>query len=299
MNENSRIRNEEHYLHLVPNGEPFHVVCEVTPQSETRLKKIGFQSVVEGERVLPRGLGSVSKRNSDGYDIVYRDRPKESYVISFMAPGWHNTRHWVHITRWRYPRKHIDGYEIELTLMRIDDKLYAVSPELIHTSSEGDRNKHVLNLFLELFGDFELRKKELSAVYEALKITRVNWTMLPVGEYPFSRLEEEGYLPRNNKTETVYRHSDEVIRRYNPSECVIGNGGFTGYIAFVFPDRNITIMEHYRLGNATYVFDMSWEELSKKTKAEIMGEDLAIARIIHTNGWTHSMNELFLTYPSH
>ena len=299
MNENSRIRNEEHYLHQVPNGEPFHVVCEVTNKSEIRLKKIGFQSVVEGERVLPQGLGSVSKRNSDGYDIVYRDRPKESYVVSFMAPGWHNTRHWVHITRWRYPRKHIDGYEIELTLMRIDDKLYAVSPELIHTSSEGDRNKHVLNLFLELFGDFELRKKELSAVYEALKITRVNWTMLPVGEYPFSRLEEEGYLPRNNKTETVYRHTDEVIRRYNPSECVIGNGGFTGYIAFVFPDRNITIMEHYRLGNATYVFDMSWEELSKKTKAEIMGEDLAIARIIHTKGWTHSMNELFLAYPSH
>ena len=299
MNENSRIRNEEHYLHQVPNGEPFHVVCEVTNKSEIRLKKIGFQSVVEGERVLPRGLGSVSKRNSDGYDIVYRDRPKESYVVSFMAPGWHNTRHWVHITRWRYSRKHIDGYEIELTLMRIDDKLYAVSPELIHTSSEGDRNKHVLNLFLELFGDFELRKKELSAVYEALKTTRVNWTMLPVGEYPFSRLEEEGYLPRNNKTETVYRHTDEVIRRYNPSECVIGNGGFTGYIAFVFPDRNITIMEHYRLGNATYVFDMSWEELSKKTKAEIMGEDLAIARIIHTKGWTHSMNELFLAYPSH
>lgn len=297
MNRHSRIRNAEQYLAPVPNGEPFHVVCEVTNESDERLRKIGFRDLKDGECVLPRELGSATRRNSNGYDIIFKNKPKELFIISFMAPGWHDTYHPVHIERWRYPRKHIAGYELELTLMVKEGKRYVVSPELIHLTSEADKNKHALNLFLELFGRFDFLNKDMEAIFREMKMVSVNWTLLPIGEYPFSRLEKEGYLSKGQIKKKEYRHTDEVIRSYHPAQCVVGNGGFRGYIAFVFPDRNLTLLEHFEKGNATYVFDLDWAELSKKTKAEILNQNLEIARIIHTDNWEWKVRELFSNHP--
>ena len=69
MNFRSRIRNAEPYLTLIREGESFHVVRDVTNESDERLKEIGFLRLEDGESVLPRALGSVTRRNSDGYDI--------------------------------------------------------------------------------------------------------------------------------------------------------------------------------------------------------------------------------------
>ena len=298
MNQKSRIRTIDPYLDMVEQGESFHVVREVTNESDARLLKIGFKNLDDGEQVLPRALGSVTRRNCNGYDLIFRDRPKEPYTISFMAPGWHDTYHPVSITRWRYPRKHIDGYEIELTLIHKDGKRFIASPELVRKEEYRDIIKHTLNLFLELFGGFNLMNKDMESIFREMTITNVNWTLLPIGEYPFERLEREGYLPTGKKNEKVYRHTDNVIRKFNPSQCVIGNGGFRGYVAFLFPDRNLTILEHFENGNATYVFDKNWEELSRMTKAQIVNQNLELARIIHKNNWEYSIRELFACHPS-
>ena len=298
MNFRSRIRNAEPYLTLIREGESFHVVRDVTNESDERLKEIGFLRLEDGESVLPRALGSVTRRNSDGYDIRFTDQPKERHTVSYMTPGWHNT---FHLSTWHYmsyPREHVAGYEMELTLMHKEDKRYVVSPELVHGTAETDKNKHVLNLFLELFGGFEFMNADMESVFREMRVKRVNWTLLPMGEYPFERLKREGYLPDTNKTENAYRNTDSAIRRYNPTDCVIGNGGFRGYVAFLFPDRNLTVLEHFEKGNATYVFDMNWEELARKTKAEILYGNLAIARIIHTDNWEVNIRSLFESHPS-
>ena len=293
MNFRSRIRNAEPYLTLIREGESFRVVRDVTNESDERLKEIGFRSLEDGERVLPRALGSVTRRNSEGYDIRFMDQPKEPRSVSFLAPGWHNTFHLVTLHYMSYPRQHVAGYEMELSLMHKEDKRFIISPELIHVAADTDRNKHALNLFLELFGGFDFMNEDMESVFREIRVKRVNWTLLPIGEYPFERLKREGYLPNTNKTESAYRNTDSVIRRYNPTDCVIGNGGFRGYVAFLFPGRNLTVLEHFEKGNATYVFDMNWEELSRKTKAEILYGNLAIARIIHTDNWEMSISRLF------
>jgi hypothetical protein len=138
---------------------------------------------------------------------------------------------------------------------------------------------------------------DMESVFREMRVKRVNWTLLPMGEYPFERLKREGYLPDTNKTEKAYRNTDSVIRRYNPTDCVIGNGGFRGYVAFLFPDRNLTVLEHFEKGNATYMFDMNWEELARKTKAEILYGNLAIARVIHTDNWEMNIRNLFDSHP--
>lgn len=297
MNRRSRIRNAEPHLVLIREGEPFHVVYDVTNESGERLKEIGFLNLEDGECVLPRVLGSVTKRNSEGFDIVHKEEPKKPKYVDIMTPGWNNTYHFTTHRYMSHPKDHIDGYEIELTLMYKEGKRYVVSPELTHVAGEKELNKHVLNLFLELFGDFDFLDGEMGAIFRDMTLKRVNWTILPIGEYPFERLEREGFLPKSNKVERVYRHTDSVIRRYSPAQCVVGNGGFRGYIAFLFPERNITVLEHFERGNATYVFDMNWEALSRMTKAQILQEGRAIERIVHKDYWEHNMQKLFDRYP--
>ena len=47
-----------------------------------------------------------------------------------------------------------------------------------------------------------------------------------------------------------------------------------------------------KLGNATYVFDKDWEELSKLTKAQILDEGLQRDRVIHRKGWHQRIRHL-------
>lgn len=296
MNFRSRIRNVEPYLALIRQGESFHVVYNVTNESDERLKQIGFFNLEDGERVLPRALGSVTRRNSDGYDIVFKDRAKERYFTYHMVPGWHNTYHEVTREHWRYPREHKEGYEMELTLLMKDGNRYVVSPELVNDPTAADINKHALNLFLELFGGFEFMNENLDSVFREMRVTRVNWTLLPIGDFPFERIEREILQHSGRITKRVFRHTDSVIRQYNPEQCVVGNGGFHNYVAFLFPERNLTVLECFEPGNATYVFEKDWEELSRKTKAQILGGDLALARIIHKDSWETEIRQLFNTH---
>ena len=247
MNFRSRIRNAEPHLALIREGESFHVVYDVTNERDERLKQIGFLNLEDGECVLPRVLGSVTKRNSEGFDIVHTEEPKKPKYVDIMTPGWHNTYHLSTHRYMSHPKDHIAGYEVELTLMYKDGKRYVVSPELTHVAEEKERNKHVLNLFLELFGDFDFLDGELEAIFRDMTIKRVNWTILPIGEYTFERMEREGFLPKSNKVERVYRHTDSVIRRYSPAQCVVGNGGFRGYIAL--PRSKCSRMVIFRSGN--------------------------------------------------
>ena len=52
-----------------------------------------------------------------------------------------------------------------------------------------------------------------------------------------------------------------------------------------FKEKNIYTLESLYYGNATYIFDERWEELSKKTKAEILNEKLQTDRVIHRKSW--------------
>lgn len=72
----------------------------------------------------------------------------------------------------------------------------------------------------------------------------------------------------------------------------MGQGGFNDYLLFGFPNKNIYVLESIRFGNATYVFDRNWEELSQLSKKEILDNDLHVNRIIHIEGWEQNVNDL-------
>lgn len=71
---------------------------------------------------------------------------------------------------------------------------------------------------------------------------------------------------------------------------------YTGYsygvVGNKFNQRNIYTLESLYYGNATYIFGEKWEELSKKTKAEILNQNLQADRIIHREGWDSKIDQL-------
>lgn len=82
-----------------------------------------------------------------------------------------------------YQRKFIPPPSLELTLKKLNDQLFIVSQAFTINQVKPELFKHAINLFLELFGECEIRRKDLSS-FASANIKKVNWSMLPPGKYP-------------------------------------------------------------------------------------------------------------------
>ena len=147
---------------------------------------------------------------------------------------------------------------------------------------------------LELFGECQFFTGDLSKIV-TVKLKRLNWRLLPPGKMPWPQLRKElepliRKAPAGNQP--VISHRLETINKHRPDFAAIGQAGFRGYIVLGFTEKQIYTLESLYYGNATYVFDKEWEQLSKKTKAEILGEKLQRDRIVHRKGWESRIDRL-------
>ena len=85
----------------------------------------------------------------------------------------------------------------------------------------------------------------------------------------------------------------ETINGYQPNFVAVGQGGFTHYLVFGFPNRNIFLLESTFIDNATYVLGNNWERLSRMTKGELLDNNLVQQRIFHNESWYNRLATLF------
>ena len=86
----SRIRSLAPQLLGVKDGEDFTFGVRATLEVVATLPTLGFSDVwVDGESLLPpASIGPASRRNAEGWEIIHRDRPKETVTHPFE---WHWT----------------------------------------------------------------------------------------------------------------------------------------------------------------------------------------------------------------
>jgi hypothetical protein len=291
------IRNIDHYLAGIPDGATFRIAAIVTPDLTARLGRAGFSpSPIEGETILPTVVGRTSRFNAEGRYITRRDLPKERRYVRTIYWTW---QQWAgngqveehsdtkDIYRDCYPRDHVPPPAVELTVMRHGDRWFVASPELQKVAGNGDHNKHVINLVLELFGGCEVLTDGLLPI-EPPTVRRANWKFLPPGEYPWPRAKAD-LAERLDKlgagTALVIMDRAEFLNSLGPDQIIVGAGGFSDYMAYTFPAHGIVIMEAVRRDNALYVFSMNWEQASQLTKAQIIQANVHLARVIHTKEW--------------
>lgn len=300
----SRVRSTQRALALLTPHAPFRIVVSLSELPVETISKAGFsENSVPGDTILPTSVGTVSEYNANGRYVVRKDLPKENRYVTTVEWTWeewdgpYNTTTRTEdkpIYRDCYPRDFHPPPAAELTILDHDGQPFVVSEELTKIASQDTRILHILNLFLELFGECEVRHDNLQSITPA-NIRKVNWTLLPPGRYPWTRVQQhvadllEDRAPRF--VNPIHNRHAKIVS-FNPDEVYVGHGGFRSYVAFVFLEKGLAVLESVMLDNATYVFDQNWQQVSRMTKAEIIQDDLHLDRVIHTANWTDRIENL-------
>lgn len=297
------IKNAAIYLDGISENSIFRVMSRLDGSSFSQLIRAGYQATAtHGTTILPSGVGPTTRFNANGRWIIRRDLPKESRYIL--------TRYWTwtqfsgddrvehegmkDVYRDCYPRDFVSPPGVEVTLTYVDDQVCVTTPELNKTSALEGHNVHCVNLMLELFGQCDLVSEELKSI-QMPRIRSANWRMLPPGEYPWEKLERHIQTAMGNRstdTQRVIWDRQETIKGLSPDEIYVGEAGFGDYLAYVFKGRKLVVLESVRKDNAIYVFGLDWKRVSQLSKAEILRDNLQIARIVHTNGWKTNLSGL-------
>jgi hypothetical protein len=302
-----RIRKLNPYRAALPATDTVYVTS-LNP-TEVQLKRAGFSiDVADGETILPVVVGRATLFNSEGKQVIRRDKPMETAyrVVEWHWKQWSGRGETIERSEFRdvpykrYPRDFIEPPALELTFMHDTDGNTAVIGAKI-TDWKDNENilVHAINVFLELFGEcVVLDESKEQALPTDLR--RVNWRILPKGEYPFSRIRDElkPVINRNKPGNRSFVNKRlERLNSFEPEFTVLGQKGFTGYVIMAYPDRNLYVLESLVYGNATYVLEKDWQVVSKLTKAEILQESLHKQRIIHRRSWFSKIKTLFVENP--
>jgi hypothetical protein len=262
------------------------------PLDDSLISSLGLDTQpAEGDSFVPAGIGKVTHFNANGCIVIRKDLPK----ITETRSGWRRWQDWhgnehsgIQIRSYEvYPRELVLPPSEYLTVLAGPSGLALCSRPITFTKEPADKILHLVNLYLEIFGKFDVFDEvmELSALTIA---KRLNWKLLPPGKYPFARAKEmlSGFLTSLGESDRpVVEDRIKAITKLEPDLLAVGLGGFKDYVVFGFSKKDRYVLESPRLGNATYVFDKNWAEISTKTKKEILDGSLHEARVIHDHRW--------------
>lgn len=269
------------------------------PETEDQMKRVrqsGFtDTALRNVKVLPSEITPVSIFNAQGKDIVRKDLPKESYYRYSWLPDWHGYWHSVSIPGKRYVREHIPAPGEEIALVELGGKVAVLSDALPNSDIENGRLLHIINLFLSLFGECEILDQQKTPLIDESKISRVHWNILPQGKLTWEQIKKyaEGIKSRGKAHDKDQKYRYQILEKYQADEIYAGLAGFQGYLVFVFKKLNMSIMENFQYGNATYVFNSDWKDVSKLSKAEILNHHLQKNRLPHNKRWEIAFDSLF------
>jgi len=291
-----RIRNVENHLSGIDEGSNFYIGLTDLNNFFGRLNRIGFgQEIGLGEQILPEIVGPVSRFNANGKYRLLRDLPRETCYRESYITDWHGDYHTVYIEYQRYQREIIEAPSIELTVANdATNNLMLLSPILVNEPENYQDIKHIINLFLEIFGECETFYEDLISTFN-VPVTRLNWDILPQGNQPWANIEPviDEIINRTTRLKRiVVKNRIDKISEFNPNFVAVGRAGFKGYMVFGFENKSFFVLESIYSGNATYVLGQNWEELSQLSKGQILTQNLHEERILHSPNWINEIDNL-------
>ena len=288
-----QVRTLSTYRKVIERLPEFRFVSPALTDRSSRA--LGFDGIPrEGDSILPTSIGVATNFNAHGKEIIRRDLPMEtrSRMINTSWQDWHGqTHHGIQTRDYEaYPRDLIPPPGEFLTAMRKNGQIVAASRVIQRDEPESDI-VNLLNVFLECFPNFEIVHPDLT---EPTEIRKINWKILPQGQYPFERARQalDEYLQKlSDDDRATATERIRAITRHNPDFVAVGLGGFSDYVVFGFTGRRRYVLESPNTGNATYIFRNEWEEFSQLSKREILQDNLQEARLVHNNRWHRSVSD--------
>lgn len=288
------VRNVKKYLSEFNEGERFYIGIRNLNEYSKELSEHGIVGdLQEGESFIPRPNKKITMYNANGKVVVNKSIKEERTIERpYSIVDWHGTPHsgTCYHTRMCYRRDVISPPEVELTY----SSGLLLSPLLTNNNDSEDMIRHIINMYLEIFGACEVLSENFTNK-KIVNLKRLSWDILPPGEYPWKSAKP--YVD-SILASTPNKHKDMISRRHEnitnniPDFMAIGDQGFYGYAIYGFISKNIFIFESNKPDNATYVFKGNWQDASRLTKSDILNGNLCEARIIHNKNWTNEIGKL-------
>jgi hypothetical protein len=279
------------------------------PQDVRKYNHLGVR-LEQDHLILPEAFvpdtrgGRYSRTNVEGKDIIRRDLPMIKKEFSFYAPDWgdwSNGSHLVSHTRDVYQRDFIPPKEVELAITLLEERdgafvlKFAVEQVINCQSSDFEAELlYNLNILQENVGSVDIFESEATLSDYAATI-RVDLELLPAGNLgaheAVARLLR-GKRPVTDKQKAVMEDRLATFARLRPTHFVAGTSGFVRYFGAKYDD-NFVVFENLRYGNAIYVMFERWQELSQRSRIDLLkGDREGFERIEHREKWEERLKAM-------
>ena len=124
-----------------------------------------------------------------------------------------------------------------------------------------------------------------------LKTVYVNWEILPPGEDTRTRIMV-AFSRSTAEIQATINERYDLLSTLNPIAFINGTNGFDRYFGAKFSDK-LVVFENVKYGNAAYVMNDRWQELSQRSRLDLLKERPdGFMRIRHTSGWEDRLRAL-------
>ncbi len=262
---------------------------------------------IPSEPIMPPASNGVwARRNIEGWVILRKDLPKVSRYFSVEVPNFGDYSRGTHeMGQYRecYQRELIGPLEASISTSLIENPSggepiqLAFSMDYVFEPHDPDFNRQLfmgINLLQETAGCADIIRAD-ATMEDLIKQRSVSWEIFPPGtsEVEIIRRIADGSSSCSKK---LIRERIELLEALHP-ECYIRgtNLASSAYFGAKFSD-NLVVFENMRIGNAIYVMHEDWEELSKKSRIELLGNPGNYERVVHREGWEKRVRHLVNTY---
>ena len=205
------IINVDKYIYKSKNNK-IVIAKMVKEEDRSILEKIGFSAPLTfNESITPKtNYNKLTLENVNGKEIIRRDLPRdEEYVqsVHWKRVDWGGYEHEGDrlVTRLRYRREYSLAFNEKLNLIKNNDGQILVCSNSLPVDDK-ERIKFVINLFLSIFGEFQV-------VDETLKFQRIekkNFTFLRPGELTKEQLKT---IIGNNRKKLNSAENNLILQR--------------------------------------------------------------------------------------
>jgi len=279
---------------------------DIAPYAKLGLVLNG-EALTAPDPLLPNPeAGKYSRANMFGMEKVRRDLPKVTKDFGFMAPSWGSgSYHWVSIDREVYIRDFYPPKEVALSITVLERRTagflvkFAIDQVINRRTPDFEKELlYNLNLLQENVGATDVFPSESSLADYAATV-HVDWRLLPPGsvdEVLAAMLEGKPAI--SVERQGVMKDRIAVMAKLKPDAFITGADGFLRYFGAKFGD-DFVAFENVNYGNALYLMYEGWEELSRRSRIDLLsGDPDKFYRIIHREGWKDQLRAMVADYRS-
>ena len=269
--------------------------------------------IEDGELVFPdkkvpeSTQGKFSRWNVEGKECKRKDLPKETFYTHVELPNWGDYSkgtHTVSVPRERYPVDFLPPRKVALRIELLNEgsssDIYLfrfVASEVLSRKDPRfhDRLFGSLNLLQENLGGCDVARSGLSQE-EYLATHRIAWEILPPGNKGEVMVRLFSGRMYTSEEKAVAEDRYDFLLSLGAKGLIVGDTGLDRYFGARLAD-NLVVFENIEYGNAMYVMYDNWEQLSRKSRVELLtgryGREFD--RVVHHGAWQDKVRDLIRT----